>query len=82
VKPVKRLDLSRFNPEQRAAITEFLIDAQKAAPELQQMQEAAAILWAALLRSPQWRIVDGPTDDVEPPAQGWHVGAPTINYLD
>lgn len=79
--PIKRVDLSKLNPEQRAAFIQLVKDAKQAAPQRQQMNEAANTVFWELLRSPQWGIVDTPPSDGEPAPESkqWHIGAPHIN---
>ena len=76
-KPVKRIDLSRFTPEQRAALIQFLKDLKAAGPQIAETKQVARALLLELLRSPVWGITD-----TEPPEGGertmWHVGAPQI----
>jgi len=76
MKPVKRVDVSMLNPEQRRALSQFIRDCNKAAPYVQEMQQAAQTIFDGLVRSKEWVIADG---DVKQDL--WHV-KPEINYVD
>ena len=80
-KPVKRVDLSKLNPEQRQALGQFYQDCQTAASQVGEMQQAAQRIFREWLKTPQWTANEGQKPD-EPPAEDlWHV-KPEINYVD
>jgi hypothetical protein len=81
-KPVKRVDLSKLNPEQRAAVIQFAKDCAQAAPQVQEIQQTAAAVFREWLRSPQWGISEGEPPQAQPQQNLWHVGAPQVNYVD
>jgi hypothetical protein len=79
-KPVKRVDVSKLNPEQLAALGQLIRDCQAVAPQMAEMQEAAKTFYEGLVRAPQWTAAEGPHDE-EPDQSLWHV-KPEINYVD
>jgi hypothetical protein len=79
-KPVKRVDVSKLNVEQRAALGQLIRDCKAVAPQMAEMQEAAKTFYEQLVRAPTWSAAEGPTDDV-PDQSLWHV-KPEINYVD
>lgn len=78
-KPIKRVDMSKLNPQQRAAVIQFVKDCQQAAPQVEEMQQTAQAVFAHWLRAPQWHIAEGENPQ---PQDLWHVGAPEVNYVD
>ena len=78
-KPVKRVDLSKLDAEQKAALQAFLTNCRMAAPHVQEMQEAAKAVFADMVRAPQWGIAEAQD---KPRESLWHVGAPEVNYVD
>lgn len=79
-KPVKRVDLSQFTPEQKSALIAVIKNAKACGPQVQEVQDTAIALYRELLRSPTWQVWEAPPPDGEQPGEGWHV-APTLNYL-
>lgn len=79
-KPVKRVDVSKLTPEQRQALGQFIRDCKQAAPHMAEMKQAAQTIYEGLLRSKEWDILEGPTDET-PKESLWHV-KPEINYVD
>jgi hypothetical protein len=79
-KPIKRVDLSKLTPDQRAALAQFAKDAQSVAPQWEDMQRAARTVFEKWLRSPQFHANEGPLSQ-ELPDQSW-TGAPEINYVE
>ena len=83
MKPIKRVDLSKLDAEQKAALQAFLTNCRMAAPHVQEMQDAAKAVFANMIRSPQWGIADGEQPENGTPRESlWHVGAPEVNYVD
>lgn len=79
-KPVKRVDVSKLNTDQRQALAQFIRDCNQAAPHVQEMQQAAQTIFEGLVRSQEWGVREGPRDgDVKQDL--WHV-KPEINYVD
>ena len=77
-KPVKRIDLSRFTPEQRAALIQFVKDVKAAGPQMAEAKQVARELLLKLLTSPVWHITEGnPPEGAE--RAMWHVGAPIVD---
>lgn len=81
-KPIKRVDLSKLNSEQRAAFIQFAKDCKQAAPNVTEMQQTAQAVFAHWLKSPEWHIAEGENPGSKPPQDLWHVGAPKVNYVD
>lgn len=80
-KPVKRVDLSKLNDEQRQAVGQFYQDCQNSAGQMKEMQTAAQHIFKAWLQSPQWTANEGQKPEQPPPQDLWHV-KPEINYVD
>lgn len=76
MKPFKRVDVSKLNPEQRAALAQLIRDCQQSAPDMKAMQDTAKQVFAQWLKAPQWGVAEADREDL------WHVGAPAINYVD
>lgn len=81
-KPIKRVDLSKLDPQQRAAFLQFVRDCKQAAPHVEEMQKTAQQVFAHWLRAPQWHIAEGQHAGAPPKQNPWHVGAPQVNYVD
>lgn len=82
-KPVKRVDLSKLSPEQRAALGQFLRDSKRAAPQVEEMRQTAQQVFAHLLKTPEWQLAEAEPPQGERPQESlWHVGAPEVNYVD
>lgn len=81
-KPIKKVELSKLNSEQRTAFLQFVKDCQEAAPHVREMQETAQFVFDAWIRSPQWAISEGEPPESAPQQSLWHVGAPKVNYVD
>ena len=82
-KPVKRVDLSKFTPAQRAALIDFIKTMKTAQPAATQMRQTAQILLDELIHAPQWQVLEAPRpENVIPELGQWHVGAPEISYTD
>jgi hypothetical protein len=79
-KPVKRVDLSKLTPEQRAAFTQLYRDAQSVAPQMGEFQQMAQTLFTELLKAPKWSAAEGPGD--KPAQELWSIGSPEVNYVD
>jgi hypothetical protein len=79
-KPVKRVDVSKLNPEQLAALGQLIRDCQAVAPQMAEMQEAAKTFYQQLVCAPQWSAAEGPRPE-DPDQSLWHV-KPEINYVD
>jgi hypothetical protein len=80
-KPIKLVDLSPLTDEQRAALSQLVKDANKAAPQIIAAGETALAVWQQWLRSPAWSIVESPPpDEDQRPREGWDIGAPQVNY--
>jgi hypothetical protein len=82
MKPVKRVDLSKLNPEQRAALIQWIKDVKALEPVIKQAREEAQTIFAETVKAPQWRIAEAPCDGEKPQQELWHVGAPEVNYVD
>jgi len=79
MKPVKRVDLSKLTPDERAAFVQLVRDAQAAAPHMKEVQDTARTVFAQWLKSPKWGVAEG---EEKQPQDLWHVGAPAVNYVD
>lgn len=79
-KPVKRVDVSKLNAEQKAALAQFIRDAKAVAPQIKEAQDAAQKLYTAFLQSPQWQAAEG--DPERKTLQDlWRVKA-EVRYVD
>jgi hypothetical protein len=79
VKPVKRVDVSKLTPDERAALSQLVRDAKAAGPDIKALRDTAKTVFSQWLKSPRWGIAEG---EGEQPQDLWHVGAPTVNYVD
>lgn len=81
-KPIKRVDLSKLTPQQRAAFIQLYKDAQTVSPQMGEMQQMAQTLFGELLKAPQWGVAEGPIDGERPRQDLWSIGSPEVNYVD
>ena len=82
-KPVKRVDLSKLSPEQRAALIQFVRDAKTVAPQMDEIRDTARAMFAQIVKAPKLGIAEAePPGATRPPQDLWHVGAPEVNYVD
>jgi hypothetical protein len=79
-KPVKRVDVSKLTADQREALGQLIRDCKQAAPQMEQMQQAAKTFYEQLVCAPQWSVAEGPRDET-PDQSLWHV-KPEVNYVD
>jgi hypothetical protein len=77
---VKRVDVSKLSPDQRAALGQFIRDAQTVAPQFAEMKRNAQTIFEQWLRCPQWYANEGPPPG-ERPTESWS-GAPEVNYVE
>jgi hypothetical protein len=80
-KPVKRVDLSKLNPEQRAALIQWIKDIKTLEPVIKEVREDAQTIFAQTVKAPELRVAEAPLDG-DRPQELWHVGAPEVNYVD
>jgi hypothetical protein len=80
MKPVKRVDVSKLNSEQRAALGQLIRDCKAVAPQMAEMQQAAKTFYEQLVSAPKWSVAEGPRDEA-PDQSLWHV-KPEVNYVD
>jgi hypothetical protein len=80
-RPLKRVDLSKLTPEQRAAFIQFAKDCRTAAPHVEEMKRAAQAMFVEMVRAPRWRLheADDKPADVD---ELWKQGAPEVNFVD
>jgi hypothetical protein len=79
--PVKRVDLSKLSPDQRAAFVKFYRDCRSFAGTRDEIAQTAHAVFQEFVKAPRWGISEGPTPG-DQPQKLWHVGSPEVNYVD